>query len=441
MHVKVNYKNISNLITYDELLKTLPKVEEAHKTLINKSGAGNDFLGWVDWPLNYDKEEYDRIKKAAEKIRKDSEVLVVIGIGGSYLGAKAVIEAMKEYFTTEKQVEIIFAGHTLSSTYTAQLLKYLENKEFSINVISKSGTTTEPAVAFRVFKELLIKKYGEKEAASRIYATTDKAKGALRVLSTNEGYETFIVPDDIGGRYSWFTAVGLLPIAAAGINIDDLMKGATLAREDAINKPFEENSALVYAACRNALYNKGLDVEILVSYEPKLSYISEWWKQLYGESEGKDGKGVFPASLVYSTDLHSMGQYVQEGKRIMFETVLNVENPEENIILKKEAVDLDQLNYLEGKDLDSVNKMAMQGTILAHVDGGVPNLVLSIEKITAENIGYLLYFYMFSCGVCCYMTDVNPFNQPGVESYKKNMFALLEKPGFEAMTEELKKRL
>jgi glucose-6-phosphate isomerase len=441
MHVKVNYKNISNLVTYDELLKTLPKVEEAHKTLINKSGAGNDFLGWVDWPLNYDKEEYDRIKKAAEKIRKDSDVLVVIGIGGSYLGAKAVIEAMKEYFTTEKQVEIIFAGHTLSSTYTAQLLKYLENKEFSINVISKSGTTTEPAVAFRVFKELLIKKYGEKEAASRIYATTDKAKGALRVLSTNEGYETFIVPDDIGGRYSWFTAVGLLPIAAAGINIDDLMKGATLAREDAINKPFEENSALVYAACRNALYNKGLDVEILVSYEPKLSYISEWWKQLYGESEGKDGKGVFPASLVYSTDLHSMGQYVQEGKRIMFETVLNVETPEENIILKKEAVDLDQLNYLEGKDLDSVNKMAMQGTILAHVDGGVPNLVLSIEKITAENIGYLLYFYMFSCGVCCYMTDVNPFNQPGVESYKKNMFALLEKPGFEAMTEELKKRL
>ena len=340
MHVKVNYKNISNLVTYDELLKTLPKVEEAHKTLVNKSGAGNDFLGWVDWPLNYDKEEYDRIKKAAEKIRKDSEVLVVIGIGGSYLGAKAVIEAMKEYFTTEKQVEIIFAGHTLSSTYTAQLLKYLENKEFSINVISKSGTTTEPAVAFRVFKELLIKKYGAKAAAERIYATTDKARGALRVLATNEGYETFIVPDDIGGRYSWFTAVGLLPIAAAGINIDDLMKGATLAREDAINKPFEENSALLYAACRNALYNEGLDVEILVSYEPKLSYISEWWKQLYGESEGKDGKGVFPASLVYSTDLHSMGQYVQEGKRIMFETVLNVESPEENIILKKEAVDL-----------------------------------------------------------------------------------------------------
>ena len=348
---------------------------------------------------------------------------------------------MKPYFKTEKEVEIVFAGHTLSSTYAAQLLKYLENKEFSINVISKSGTTTEPAVAFRLFKELLIKKYGNEEAAKRIYATTDKAKGALRVLATKEGYETFIVPDDIGGRYSWFTAVGLLPIAAAGISIDELMNGAEQARLDAVNNEFEQNPALLYAACRNGLYHKGKDVEILVSYEPKLSFISEWWKQLYGESEGKDGKGVFPASLVYSTDLHSMGQYVQEGKRIMFETVLNVESPEENIILKKEEVDLDQLNYLEGKDLDSVNKMAMQGTILAHVDGEVPNLVLNIEKITDYNIGYLLYFFMFSCGVCCYMTGVNPFNQPGVESYKKNMFALLEKPGFEAMTEELKKRL
>ena len=348
---------------------------------------------------------------------------------------------MKPYFKTEKDVEIIFAGHTLSSTYASQLLKYLENKEFSINVISKSGTTTEPAVAFRLFKDLLIKKYGNEEAAKRIYATTDKAKGALRVLATKEGYETFIVPDDIGGRYSWFTAVGLLPIAAAGISIDDLMNGAEQARLDAVNNEFEQNPALLYAACRNGLYQKGKDVEILVSYEPKLSFISEWWKQLYGESEGKDKKGVFPASLVYSTDLHSMGQYVQEGKRIMFETVLNVESPEENIILKKEEVDLDQLNYLEGKDLDSVNKMAMQGTILAHVDGEVPNLVISLDSINAYNIGYLLYFFMFSCGVCCYMTGVNPFNQPGVESYKKNMFALLEKPGFEAMTEELKKRL
>ena len=441
MSVKVNYKNIANLLTKEEILNLAKTALAAKETLVSKTGAGNDFLGWIDWAVNYDKEEYARIKKAAEKIRKDSEVLVVIGIGGSYLGAKAVLEAMKPYFKTEKEVEIIFAGHTLSSTYAAQLLKYLENKEFSINVISKSGTTTEPAVAFRLFKELLIKKYGQEEAAKRIYATTDKAKGALRVLATKEGYETFIVPDDIGGRYSWFTAVGLLPIAAAGISIDELMNGAQQARLDAINNEFEQNPALLYAACRNGLYQKGKDVEILVSYEPKLSFISEWWKQLYGESEGKDGKGVFPASLVYSTDLHSMGQYVQEGKRIMFETVLNVETPEENIILKKEEVDLDQLNYLEGKDLDSVNKMAMQGTILAHVDGEVPNLVLSIDKITAYNIGYLLYFFMFSCGVCCYMTGVNPFNQPGVESYKKNMFALLEKPGYEAMTEELKKRL
>ena len=441
MSVKVNYKNIENLLSKEELLGLKESAIAARKVLVEKTGAGNDFLGWINWPIEYDKEEYLRIKKAAEKIKKDSEVLVVIGIGGSYLGAKAVIEAMKNYFPTEKEVEIIFAGHTLSSTYAAQLLKYLENKEFSINVISKSGTTTEPAVAFRLFKELLEKKYGKIEAAKRIYATTDKSKGALRVLATGEGYETFIVPDDIGGRYSWFTAVGLLPIAACGINIDELMKGAEVARFDAINNEFEDNSFLLYAAARNAIYNKGKDIEILVSYEPKLSFISEWWKQLYGESEGKDFKGVFPASLVYSTDLHSMGQYVQEGKRIMFETVLNVERPEENIILKKEEVDLDQLNYLEGKDLDSVNKMAMQGTILAHVDGGVPNLVLSIEQINAYNIGYLLYFFMFSCGVCCYLTGVNPFNQPGVESYKKNMFALLEKPGFEAMTEELKKRL
>ena len=441
MSVLVNYKNITNLISNEEVLGLKESAYAARKVLVEKTGAGNDFLGWVNWTQEYDKEEYARIKKAAAKIQKDSDVLVVIGIGGSYLGAKAVIEAMKNYFPTEKEVEIIFAGHTLSSTYTAQLLKYLENKDFSINVISKSGTTTEPAVAFRLFKELLESKYGKEEAAKRIYATTDKAKGALRVLATQEGYETFIVPDDIGGRYSWFTAVGLLPIAAAGIEIDDLMQGAEQARLDAVNNEFEKNSCLQYAAIRNAIYNKGKDIEILVSYEPKLSFISEWWKQLYGESEGKDFKGVFPASLVYSTDLHSMGQYVQEGKRIMFETVLNVVNPEENIILKKEPVDLDQLNYLEGKDLDSVNKMAMQGTILAHVDGGVPNLVLSIDKIDAYNMGYLLYFFMFSCGVCCYLTGVNPFNQPGVESYKKNMFALLEKPGFEEMTEELKKRL
>ncbi len=441
MKVKINYKNISNLVSSEEILKAKPKALEAFNTLVSKNGAGNDFLGWVDYPLNYDQEEYARIKKAASKIQSDSEVLVVIGIGGSYLGAKAIIEAMKPYFSSTKGLEVIFAGQTLSSTYASELLQYLETKSFSINVISKSGTTTEPAVAFRLLKELLIKKYGQAEAAKRIYATTDAKKGALRTLATKEGYETFIVPDDIGGRYSWFTAVGLLPVAAAGISIDDLMQGALDARNDFMSKPFEENTSLLYATCRNALYQKGRDVEILVAYEPKLSFISEWWKQLYGESEGKDGKGVFPASLVYSTDLHSMGQYVQEGKRIMFETVLNVENPIANIVLKKEENDLDQLNYLEGKTLDSVNKMAMQGTVLAHVDGNVPNLILSIESLDAYHLGYLLYFFMSSCGVCCYMTGVNPFNQPGVESYKKNMFALLEKPGFEAMTEALKKRL
>ena len=441
MQVRIDYKNIFNAAPKDAIKNLKEQTLKAYHTLVNKNVAGSDFLGWIDYPINYDKNEYERIKKAALKIQNDSSVLVVIGIGGSYLGAKAVIEALKDYFPLKKKLEIIFAGNNLSSTYMSQLLKYLEDKSFSINVISKSGTTTEPAIAFRLLKELLIKKVGEEEAAKRIYATTDKAKGALRELSTKCGYETFIVPDDIGGRYSWFTAVGLLPIAAAGIDIDALMEGARLARKECLEKEYEENSSLLYAACRTALSMQNKDVEILVSYEPKLKYISEWWKQLYGESEGKDNKGIFPASLVYSTDLHSMGQYVQEGKRIMFETVLNVVNPSENITLTKEENNLDQLNYLDGKTLDSVCKKAFEGTLIAHVDGNVPNIVLSIDKIDEKNIGYLLYFFMFSCGVCCYMTGVNPFNQPGVESYKKNMFALLEKPGYEKMTEEIKKRL
>ncbi len=441
MQVRIDYKNIFNAAPKDAIKNLKEQTLKAYHTLVNKNGAGSDFLGWIDYPINYDKNEYERIKKAALKIQNDSSVLVVIGIGGSYLGAKAVIEALKDYFPLKKKLEIIFAGNNLSSTYMSQLLKYLEDKSFSINVISKSGTTTEPAIAFRLLKELLIKKVGEEETAKRIYATTDKAKGALRELSTKCGYETFIVPDDIGGRYSWFTAVGLLPIAAAGIDIDALMEGARLARKECLEKEYEENSSLLYAACRTALSMQNKDVEILVSYEPKLKYISEWWKQLYGESEGKDNKGIFPASLVYSTDLHSMGQYVQEGKRIMFETVLNVVNPSENITLTKEENNLDQLNYLDGKTLDSVCKKAFEGTLIAHVDGNVPNIVLSIDKIDEKNIGYLLYFFMFSCGVCCYMTGVNPFNQPGVESYKKNMFALLEKPGYEKMTEEIKKRL
>ena len=439
MKVSLNYKNALLNISEQSLKENKNKVLEAKETLVNKSGAGNDFLGWVEYPKNYDQEEFARIQKAAEKIRKDSEVLVVIGIGGSYLGAKAIIEALKPYFTSEKDLEIVFVGNSLSSTYLKQLLTYLENKEFSINVISKSGTTTEPAIAFRLCKELLEKKYHE-QASSRIYATTDAKKGALRNMSESKGYETFVVPDDVGGRYSWFTAVGLLPVACAGINIEELMAGATQAMNDAINVPYEDNSALLYASIRNLLY-KEKSVEVLVTYEPRLSFISEWWKQLYGESEGKDKEGLFPASLVYSTDLHSMGQYIQDGQRIMFETVLNVKNPEADLILKKEEQDLDQLNYLEGTNMDSVCKKAMQGTILAHVDGGVPNLVLEVEEMNAYNLGYLLYFFMFACGVSGYMLGVNPFNQPGVEDYKKNMFALLGKPGYEKLSEELKKRL
>ena len=440
MKVTLDYKNTLKFLTEEEILKSEETALKARKTLVEGTGEGNDFLGWVNYPNAYDQEEFARIKKAAEKIRKDSEVLVVIGIGGSYLGAKAIIEALSPYFKKEKDLEVIFAGHNLSSTYAAELLAYLENKEFSINVISKSGTTTEPAIAFRLFKELLEKKYGN-DAASRIYATTDKARGALRTLATSEGYETFIVPDDVGGRYSWFTAVGLLPVAASGINIDELMQGAKDAFADATTKDYKENSCLQYAAVRNLLYNKNKLIEVLVNFEPKLSYVSEWWKQLYGESEGKDNKGLFPASLTYSTDLHSMGQFIQDGTRTMFETVLNIKNPEQNIILKKAEQDLDGLNYLAGTDADSVAKRAMEGTILAHVDGGVPNLVLNIEKLDAYTMGYLLYFFMFACGVSGYILDVNPFNQPGVEDYKKNMFALLGKPGYEELRKELLKRL
>lgn len=440
MNVKIDLKNVLKFVSQEEIRNNEACVLKAKDILVNKTGAGNDFLGWVEYPYNYDKEEFARIKKAAKKIQSDSEVLVVIGIGGSYLGAKAIIEALSPYFKKEKDLEVIFVGHNLSSTYAHELLEYLENKSFSINVISKSGTTTEPAIAFRLFKDLLIKKYG-KEANNRIYATTDVAKGALRSLSNQEGYETFIVPDDVGGRYSWFTAVGLLPVAASGIDIDALMAGAKSALDDAKSVSYAENSCLLYASIRNLLYKQNKKIEVLVNFEPKLSFISEWWKQLYGESEGKDHKGLFPASLTYSTDLHSMGQYIQDGERLMFETVLNVVNPEKNIILTKEEQDLDGLNYLAGKDFDSVAKNAMNGTILAHVDGGVPNVVLNIEKLDAYEMGYLLYFFMFACGVSGYILDVNPFNQPGVEDYKKNMFALLGKPGYEELGKKLKERL
>mgnify|MGYP003300189272 CR=1 FL=1 len=437
--MKLNYKNILNFVSNEEISANKEKTLEAFSTLVNKTGAGNDFLGWTKYPYEYDQEEFARIKKAAEYIKANADVLVVIGIGGSYLGAKAVIEAMKPYFGN-KGVEIVFCGHTLSSTYTHELLEYLKDKSFCINVISKSGTTTEPAVAFRLCKELLEEKYKE-EASKRIFATTDKARGALRTLATQEGYETFVVPDDIGGRYSWFTAVGLLPIACAGIDIDELMRGSKEAYDALTTLEYSENPALLYASIRNILYRKAKKIEVLVTYEPKLSFISEWWKQLYGESEGKDGVGLFPASLVYSTDLHSMGQYIQEGERIMFETVLDIKEPNSDIVLKEDDANLDGLNYLKGQKLSGVNKMASLGTILAHVDGGVPNLVIEVDRIDEYNVGYLLYFFMFSCGVCCYMQGINPFNQPGVESYKKNMFALLGKPGFEELKKELEKRL
>ena len=439
--ITLNYKNALGHITEEHIKQNTVNVLEAKNTLINKTGAGNDFLGWLRYPENYDKEEFSRIIAASEKIKKDSDVLVVIGIGGSYLGALAVLKVLKHYFPLEKGLEVIFVGHTLSATYTQDLMDYLKDKDFSINVISKSGTTTEPAVAFRLFKELLTKKYGE-DAKNRIYATTDAKKGALRTLANNQGYETFIVPDDVGGRYSVFTAVGLLPISCSGVDINVLMNGAQDAMNDCYNEEYENNDALKYANVRDLMAKElNKTVEIQITYEPKLRFISEWWKQLYGESEGKDFKGILPYNLVYSTDLHSLGQYVQEGQRTMFETILNVVESPRNIILTEEESNLDGLNYLAGKTMDDVNKCAMNGTILAHTDGGVPNMVLNLPKLDTYHIGYLLYFFMFSCGVSCYLTGVNPFNQPGVESYKRNMFALLGKPGFEDLAKELNQRL
>ncbi len=440
MKITIDYKNVLKFITEKEIAQNKQATLDAKKILLNKEGLGNDFLGWIEYPLNYDQEEFANIKKAAAQIRTESDVLVVIGIGGSYLGAKAVIEALKPYFPKKDDLEVIFVGNNLSSSYMQEVLDYLKDKDFSINVISKSGTTTEPAIAFRLLRNLLIKKYGSL-ANKRIYATTDKAKGALRTLANEEHYTTFVVPDDIGGRYSWFTAVGLLPICASGIDIDSLMEGAKEAYLECVNCEYEKNTALLYASIRNLLYKKKRLIEVLVNYEPKLLYVSEWWKQLYGESEGKDHQGLFPASLVYSTDLHSMGQYIQDGMRIMFETVLNIEKPQYDLVLEEEKNNLDGLNFLAGVNLDSVCKKAMQGTILAHVDGDVPNIILNIEKLDGFNIGYLLYFFMFACGISGYMLKVNPFNQPGVEDYKKNMFALLGKPGYEELLKTLLKRL
>ncbi len=445
--VTFNYSKAADFVSAEELKNFEGTVMGAKEVLLNKTGAGNDFLGWLDLPVNYDKEEFARIKKAAEKIRDDSDVLLVIGIGGSYLGARAAIEFLSHSFYNSlskekrKSPEIYFVGNSISSKYISDLKDMLEGKDFSINIISKSGTTTEPAIAFRVFKEMLISKYGKEEANKRIYATTDKARGALKSLANEEGYESFVVPDDVGGRFSVLTAVGLLPIAAAGMDIDKLMEGAASGREKALETPYESNGALLYAAIRNILHRKGKSVEIVANYEPSMHYVSEWWKQLYGESEGKDQRGILPAAVDLTTDLHSMGQFIQDGSRIMFETVLNIEEPSAEILLNKEEVDTDGMNYLAGKSVDFVNKSAMNGTILAHTDGNVPNLVINIPAQDEFYLGELFYFFEFACGISGYILGVNLFNQPGVESYKKNMFALLGKPGYEAQREELLKRL
>ncbi len=439
-----NYLNTERGVSEAEIEKLWPIVEAAHKVLSEKSGAGSDYLGWLDLPLQYDKNEYARIKCAAEKIKSDSEILVVIGIGGSYLGARAAIDALSHSFYNmiDNAIvpRIVFAGNSISSKYMVDLLEYIGEKDFSINVISKSGTTTEPAIAFRLLKEKLEQKFGKAEAKKRIYATTDSAKGALKMLADAEGYESFVIPDDVGGRYSVLTAVGLLPIAAAGIDIDAMMQGAKDAYFD-FELPNKDNACYRYAAARNALYNKGKEIEIMVNYEPSLHYFSEWFKQLFGESEGKDNKGLFPASVDYSTDLHSMGQYVQEGRRILFETVLCVDNPMKDIDVPMDEDNVDGLNFLSGRSMDFVNKRAFEGTLLAHNDGDVPNLVIRIPKMDAYHFGYSVYFFEKACGISAYMLGINPFDQPGVEAYKVNMFALLGKPGYEEMKQTLEKRL
>lgn len=445
--VTFDYSKTSSFISEDEVISMKKIAEDAKKVLVEKTGAGNDFLGWIDLPVDYDKEEFERIKKAAKKIQEDSEVLIVIGIGGSYLGARAAIEFLRHgfYNNVSKEVrktpEIYYAGNSISPSYLKALTDVVGDRDFSVNIISKSGTTTEPAIAFRVFKEMLEKKYGKKEAAKRIYATTDKEKGALKRLATAEGYESFVVPDDVGGRFSVLTAVGLLPIAVSGADIDKLMEGAASGRERALNSAFEENDAMQYAAVRNILHRKGKMIEVTANYEPSLHYFGEWWKQLYGESEGKDQKGIFPAAVDLTTDLHSMGQFIQDGSRVMFETVVNIENTDAKIFIEKDPEDLDGLNYLAGKDMDFVNKSAMNGTVLAHTDGNVPNLMVHVPQQNEFYLGELFYMYEFACGISGYILGVNPFNQPGVESYKKNMFALLGKPGYEELTEELQKRL
>ena len=442
MSVKYNGKHLAKFIRPEEYDTIFPQVELAHQQLESRSGAGNDFLGWLDLPVNYDKEEFARIKEAAKKIREDSDVLLVAGIGGSYLGARAVVEAVKGLYhnDTEDGLKIYFCGNTISPTYLNDIIKVTKGKRFSINVISKSGTTTETALAFRVLRKLLEDSVGPEEANKRIYATTDRAKGTLKQLADAQGWPTFVVPDDVGGRYSVLSAVGLLPIAAAGISIDELMKGASDAMERfSVLSP--DNDAYKYAAIRNILYRKGKAVEILECYEPNFTLMNEWYKQLFGESEGKDNKGLFPASCIFSTDLHSMGQFIQEGSRIMFETIVDVKKPAQDLFIEELKGNFDGLNFLADQNMSVVNRKAMEGTILAHTDGGVPEVLIEVDDLTAYNVGYLIYFFWRACACSGYLLSVNPFNQPGVESYKKNMFALLGKPGYENLTAELEAKL
>ncbi len=441
-NLSFQYERALEFFRQEELDNLKEHIQVVHHALHDKTGAGNDFLGWVDLPVNYDKEEFARIKKAAEKIRKDSDVLVVIGIGGSYLGAKAAIDFLNgPFYNNLQKPQILFAGNNISPNYLTSIMECLEGKDVSLNIISKSGTTTEPAIAFRILKKFMEDKYGKEEAKGRIYATTDRAKGALKKLADDEGYETFVVPDDVGGRYSVLTAVGLLPIAVSGADIDKMMEGAADARELYASPDLSQNECYQYAAIRNILLRKGKDIELLVNYDPELQYFIEWWKQLYGESEGKDQKGIFPAGVNFSTDLHSMGQYIQDGRRSLFETVLYVENPKTNITLEADEDNIDGLNFLAGKTMDFVNKQAFEGTALAHADGGVPNLVISMKAMDEYTFGQLVYFFEKACGISGYLLGVNPFDQPGVESYKKNMFALLGKPGYEELHDELQARM
>ncbi len=443
MAVTLNAKYLEPFVHEGELQAILPQVEAAHRTIHEKSGPGNDFLGWLDLPVNYDREEFDRILKAAQKIRSHSQVLVVIGIGGSYLGARAAIELLHSqlYNNLGDGPQIYFAGNSISPTYLNQVIRLCEGKDFSINVISKSGTTTEPALVFRIFRDLAIKKYGREGAKERIFCTTDKAKGTLKQLADEEGYETFVIPDDVGGRYSVLTAVGLLPIAVSGSDIAKLMEGAARAREDLSVCDLDKNDCYRYAALRNILYRKGKAIEILVSYEPAFSMMAEWYKQLFGESEGKDNKGIYPSSAIFSTDLHSMGQFIQEGSRILFETVVDIAAPQQDLYIQPDPNNFDGLNFLSDQNMSVVNRKAMQGTILAHTEGGVPNMVLQLPAINEEELGYLIYFFEKACALSGYLLAVNPFNQPGVESYKKNMFALLGKPGYEDQKQALEARL